>query len=224
MGITWQLAKGFIENWLLNPESPSTEHPVVKQLELVLRGWLEDPTTAILSVLRELSDRLATRMTLNAHGHSQLDEWAARWNLCDDWCKLWAIQTMIHWSFDRKSGLEWHYPWGKESVRLRPLTVSLRPWHITAETCAAYESYARRAFEKELRQYCDGAERWQLPRSPEKRYRDDLQWLALYQVKGKSAAGIWKGLLRGDKRGRTAVHKAIVDLSKEIDLTLRKST
>jgi hypothetical protein len=79
-------------------------------------------------------------------------------------------------------------------------------------------------FEKELRQYCDQAERWRLPRSPEKRYLDDFQWLTLYQIRGQSAAEIWKGLPRGDKRGRTAVHKAIIDLSKEIGLTLRKST
>jgi hypothetical protein len=81
-GIPWQLAKGSLENWLLNPEPLSSEHPVVKQLEVLLRGWLDDPVAAILYVLRNLSDSLATRMTLGSQVHSRLDEWAARWNLC----------------------------------------------------------------------------------------------------------------------------------------------
>jgi hypothetical protein len=34
-------------------------------------------------------------MALDSHMRSRLDDWAARWNLCDDWCKLWAIQTMV---------------------------------------------------------------------------------------------------------------------------------
>jgi hypothetical protein len=235
-GIDWTTAKWAIETWLLSSEPLNKQHPAVRLVALLLEDWLDEPAAIALSLLQDLARGLAGKIVLDSPVRSGLEKWARRWNLCESWCLVWAIQTMIHWRFatfdPATTPPQWHYPWGKESVEVPALEIYFGDWQFATQHRAGFEAFARQLFERRLKQYCVQVERlatgFQL--TPEKRQPEHFAWLARAAVKGERPADIWKSLgppgVRAGKRTlatrggliRRAVEKAISDTASQIGL------
>ena len=173
-------------------------------------------------------------------------KWGERWYLTDRWClELAELAVLSEWIAhgyseeppDVDAFLLAHavlmrsYPDDSEQAqaalnrfhRMRGFIeyVSLgqpKPFEFRAQWG---DRDTRTRFKRELDEYNDNIKKRaaRFDKTPEKRNPEHYHWLALNQIKGKSAAAIADSLNNGDRRSREAVKKAIRELRKELGLT-----
>ena len=175
---------------------------------------------------------LASLRKVSANDERALSTWAESWHLTDRWCKLLACDTLRWWAAnpDTKG-------WNFES---RGIFAGFFPFRIEPLNFGPfYHDPSRRRqrdFKREVLQkvneaieaYCYQIEADALAaglqRSPRRRDVVHFDWLVRYQVLGESYASIAKCSAYRFNGGRQTIHKAVVELAKYIELTLRSST
>jgi GNAT superfamily N-acetyltransferase len=161
-----------------------------------------------------------------------LSTWARRWHLTDRWCLVLARDTARWyainpdaqgWEFQGQGIFVGSFPFAIEPLQLGPFYHD-PTWRGRGDFKADVLEHVRHA----LDDYCDRIEADALAaglkRAPRKRGLEHFDWLGLYQVKGESFASIAKSASYRFEGGRQTVRKAIIELAKYLQLTLRPST
>jgi hypothetical protein len=175
---------------------------------------------------------LETLRTVPIEDKDALSVWAERWHLTDKWCKLLAHDTLRGWvtnpgikgwNFESTGIFAAFFPFRIEPLNFEPFYHD-PIWRRRSD-------FKRSVLEKvneRLDAYCDQVEADALTaglkRSPRRRDELHFDWLVRYQVLGESYASIAKRSAYRFNGGRQTIHKAVVELAKYIELTLRPST
>jgi hypothetical protein len=157
--------------------------------------------------------------------------WAKCWHLTDRWCLVLARDTARlystrpdaqGWEFRRQGIFVASFPFAIEPLQLEPF------YHDP--TWRSRRDFRRHVLEQvghAVDGYCDRVEGAALAaglkQAPRKRELEHFDWLVRYQVKGESFAYIAK-TASYKIGGRQTVRKAVTELAKYLDLTLRPST
>ncbi len=171
---------------------------------------------------------LMTLRRVKANDTNELLAWAKRWNLTDRWCRVLARDTARWYATDRDArGWEFQgqgifagsFPFKIKALRLGPFYFD-PTWRKRRD----FKTFVLKEVARVTDDYCDqtlaAAEAAGLKLAPRKRELEHFDWLARYQVKGESFAHIAR--TPSHKRaGRQTVRKAITDLAKYLELTLR---
>jgi len=161
-----------------------------------------------------------------------LSAWAKRWHLTDRWCMVLARDTArwyakhpdAHgWEFQGQGIFVGSFPFEIEPLQLGPF------YHDpTWRSRRDFKEYVLTEVARAIDDYCDRIEAAALAaglkRAPRKKGVGHFDWLARYQVKGESFASIAKTASYKFEGGRQTVRKAVVELAKYLELTLRPST
>ena len=169
------------------------------------------------------SQKLAPKL---AKIRGAIDEWCARWNLEDGWCRDLAYDTVLEWIRTPS----WKGRWAPDdsewmdvdAFRSCQFTFSFRPWRYFFETETEYEADLKTSFQKQLKQHLEAAERnavkeFGLSRTKTKREKDYFYWLAR-RFFGETAADIARSMPKG--LTPRAVEKAIKLLADYLQLSL----
>lgn len=161
-----------------------------------------------------------------------LSAWGERWNLTDRWCFSLAKDTRRWWTnhpdtqgweFQRQGIAAGYFPFRIEPLQLGPFY-----YDPTWRRRKTFKQDILKEINQAIDAYCDGVEvaalSAGLKRAPRHRDRGHFDWLARYQIKGESFASIAKQPSYKFKGGRQTVRKAITELAKYLELTLRPST
>lgn len=175
---------------------------------------------------------LATLRNVSVDDKSGLSAWAERWKLTDGWCVLLARDTLqwwdVHpeakgWEFEREGIAAGHFPFHIEPLRLGPFYHD-PTWRRRQE----FKKHILQQISQAIDAYCDrveeDAQAAGLKRAPRRREVGHFDWLVRYQIKGESFASIATNSSYKFSGGRRTVHKAVVELAKYIQLSLRPST
>ena len=175
---------------------------------------------------------LVTLRKVSVHDERALSAWVERWHLTDRWCRLIAHDTLrwwiAHpevrgWEFESTGIFAGFFPFKIEPLKLGPF------YHDPTRR-------RRRDFKKDVLQrlkealdaYCNRMEADAvaagLKRSPRRRDVGHFDWLVRYQIKGQSFASIARQPSYKFNGGRQTICKAVAELAKYIELTLRPST
>jgi hypothetical protein len=175
---------------------------------------------------------LTTLRSVMADDADGLSAWAKRWHLTDRWCMVLARDTArwyakhpdAHgWEFQGQGIFVGSFPFEIEPLQLGPF------YHDpTWRSRRDFKRYVLREVARATDDYCDRIEAAALAaglkRAPRKKGVGHFDWLARYQVKGESFASIAKTASYKFEGGRQTVRKAVVELAKYLELTLRPST
>lgn len=220
----------------VSAQSPSVEHARILFLNAVAKVEPAVIETLLTGPYRALpaASRRATLVQDWRHVEevvelrplrSSLKEWASRWHLEDNWCLELALQTICMWDLNPSSRGAFHSATGGKQLDTARLAPDLGSWNPTRESRAEFQANAKVQFELILDQYCDAVEtqaiRAGLKRTREKRSFAHFYWLARFQVHGETPAHIWRFDPARHQGSRRAVEKAIKDLARLIELTLR---
>lgn len=175
---------------------------------------------------------LTTLRGVRADDTDGLSTWARRWHLTDRWCLVLARDTARWyainpdaqgWEFQGQGIFVGSFPFAIEPLQLGPFYHD-PTWRGRGDFKADVLEHVRHA----LDDYCDRIEAEALAaglkRAPRKRGLEHFDWLGRYQVKGESFASIAKSASYRFEGGRQTVRKAIIELAKYLQLTLRPST
>ena len=161
-----------------------------------------------------------------------LSAWAETWHFTDRWCLLLAGDTVRWytkqpgaqgWEFEGQGIFVGSFPFAIAPLRLEPL------YHDpTWRSRRDFKAYVLAKVARATEDYCDWVEAESLAaglkRAPRKRGVEHFDWLARYQIKGESFAAIATTESHKFGGGRQTVRKAIIELAKYLELTLRPST
>ena len=175
---------------------------------------------------------LTTLRSVRADDADKLLAWAKHWHLTDRWCLLLAGDTARWygkhgdakgWEFQGEGIFVGNFPFRVKRLRVGPFYHD-PTWRSPGEFKADVLEQVREA----LNDYCARTEAAALAaglkRAPRKRELEHFDWLARYQLKGESFSSIAKTTRYKFAGGRQTVRKAITELAKFLDLTLRPST
>jgi len=175
---------------------------------------------------------LATLRGVIAHDADGLSAWAKRWHLTDGWCPLLADDT-LRWYATRPEAQGWEFEGQGIFVGSFPFAITpliLEPFYHdhTWRSRAEFKACVQAKMERATEDYCDridaNALAAGLKRAPRKRQAEHFDWLARYQVKGETFASIAETSSQKFVGGRQTVRKAVTELAKYLELTLRSST
>ena len=175
---------------------------------------------------------LTTLRGVRADDTNGLSAWARRWHLTDRWCLVLAGDTARWyamnpdaqgWEFQGQGIFAGSFPFAIEPLQLGPFYHD-PTWRGRGDFKAEVLEHVRHA----LDDYCDRIEADALTaglkRAPHKREVEHFDWLARHQIKGESFASIAHTASYRFEGGRQTVRKAIIELAKYLQLTLRPST
>jgi hypothetical protein len=175
---------------------------------------------------------LETLRKVSAQDDGSLFVWAKRWHLTDRWCLALARDT-ARWYAEDPDARGWeftglgifagHFPFPIEPLQFEPF------YHDpTWRTRGEFKEYVLAAVTRAIDSYCDQIEAAAiaagLKRVRHKREAEHFDWLVRHQIKEEGFASIAKSASYKFKGGRQTVRKAIVELAKYLELTLRVST
>lgn len=174
---------------------------------------------------------LATLRNISVEDRRALSAWAKRWHLTDRWSVLLARDTLRWWT--NNPGAEgWEFEHhgifvGSFPFKIEPLRLSF--YHDpTWRRRRDFEKYVFEKVRQALKDYCDRVESSAvaagLKRAPRRRELEHFDWIVRYQIKSEPFASIAQNASYKFKGGRQTVRKAVVELAKYLELTLRLST
>ena len=161
-----------------------------------------------------------------------LSAWAKRWHLTDRWCVLLAGDTAL-WYATHPGARGWEFQGqgifvGSFPFKIKPLRPGPFYHDPTWRSRRDFKAYVLKEVARAIDDYCDwteaGALAAGLKLALRKRELEHFDWLARYQVKRESFAHIAKTARYKFVGGRQTVRKAITELAKYLELTLRLST
>lgn len=175
---------------------------------------------------------LETLRELSVDDERALSAWAERWHLTDRWCKLLAHDTLrwwvAHpeargWEFESTAIFAGFFPFKIEPLKLGPFYHD-PTWRRRRD----FKKEVLRQINQALDAYCNRIEAAALAaglkRAPRRRDVGHFYWLVRYQIKGESFASIARHSSYKFNGGRQTIRKAVVELARYIELTLRPST
>jgi hypothetical protein len=175
---------------------------------------------------------LATLRKVSVDDEKALSSWAESWHLADRWCQLLAHETLRWWAahpeargweFEGRGVFSGFFPFKVEPLELGPFYHD-PTWRRRRDFRKDVLTQVRHALDT----YCDRMEAAALAaglkRAPRHREAGHFDWLVSYQIKGESFASIATRSSYKFTGGRQTVRKAVVELAKYIELTLRSST
>lgn len=155
-----------------------------------------------------------------------LDDWSQQYNLTDDWCLDYALQTLKSWHKNMPEYFDWQYNLETRLVKSIPSSIdnifrfNFREWEKSmGEKQAIYKNKVLTAVKQELDKYCQRIEATNLDTISNSHTEAHFYWLINYQVKNKSYATIGKPF----NHDRNTIFYGVNNLAKILDLTLRKS-
>ncbi len=175
---------------------------------------------------------LTTLRSVMADDADRLSAWAKRWHLTDRWCVVLASDT-ARWYAKHPDAHGWEFQGqgifvGSLPFAIKPLRLGRFLHDPTWRTRRDFKASVLREVARAIDDYCDridsAALAAGLKRVPRKKGVEHFDWLARYQVKGESFAAIAKTASYKFKGGRQTVRKAVAELAKYLELTLRPST
>jgi hypothetical protein len=175
---------------------------------------------------------LATLRSVAINNKHALSAWAKRWHLTDRWCMLLARDTARWWTSNPGAeGWEFEHHGifaGSFPFKIEPLRFRLFYHNPTWRRRRDFEKYVLEEVRQALKDYCDRVESSAvaagLKRAPRRRELEHFDWIVRYQNKSESFASIAQNASYKFKGGRQTVRKAVVELAKYLELTLRPST
>ncbi len=176
---------------------------------------------------------LKTLRRVKANDANGLLAWAKRWNLTDPWCRA-LVRDTARWDATDRDARGWEFEVqgifvGSFPFKTEPLLLP-GPFYLdlTYLKRSDFKGLVLKKVAHAVDEYCDRTEAAAraagLKRAPRKRGLEHFDWLARYQVKGESFVSIARNPGYKFKGGRQTVHKAITQLAKYLELTLRSST
>ncbi len=194
--------------------------PDVQRRRFLERAAIVEPQllTTLRSVTPDDADGLLAR--------------SKRWNLTDRWCLLLAGDTS-RWYAKHPDAQGWEFQGqgifaGSFPFKIKPLRPGPFYHDPTWQRRRDFKLDVLKELEHAIDEYCDQIEAAALAaglkRAPRKRGVEHFDWLARYQVKGESFASIAETAPQKFAGGRQTVRKAIIELWKYLELTLRPST
>ena len=175
---------------------------------------------------------LATLRNVAVKDERALSAWAKRWHLTDRWCVLLARDTARWWTsnpgaegweFEHHGIFAGFFPFEIEPLRLGSFYHDPMWWRRRD-----FEKYVLEKVRQALKDYCDRVESSAvaagLKRAPRRRELEHFDWIVRYQIKSESFVSIAHNASYKFKGGRQTVRKAVVELAKYLELTLRPST
>ncbi len=175
---------------------------------------------------------LATLRNISVKDRRALLPWAKRWHLTDGWCVLLARDTLRWWT-NNPGAKGWEFEHhgifaGFFPFKIEPLRVQLFYHNPTWRRRRDFEKYVLEQVRQALNDYCDRIESSAvaagLKRAPRRRELEHFDWIVRYQIKSESFTSIAQNASYKFKGGRQTVRKAVVELAKYLELTLRPST
>lgn len=135
---------------------------------------------------------------------NNLDSWANKHNLNENWVIKTARETLKMWNdFPEltEGSLEWIYPssfyWLPVDKKTRQISYNHSGWNPAGETRASFKERTMSDFEKYLEKYMDYLEGLTQEKgyikSKEKHTLEHFEWLVEYQVNNKSFSSIGYG-------------------------------
>ena len=177
-------------------------------------------------------DLLKTLRSVTADDADALWAWAKHWHLTDDWCLVLARDT-APWYATHPDAQGWEFQGqgivsGSFPFNIEPLKLGTFYHDPTWRSRGAFKAHVLKRVGRTLDDYCNQIEAAALAaglkRAPRKREVGHFDWLARYQIKGESFASIAHTASYKFQGGRQTVRKAIIELAKYLELTLRPST
>lgn len=163
---------------------------------------------------------------------AHLRAWAGFWHLNDRWCWRLARDALLSWRTDREvKGWPFEqtittaafYPF-----RIEPLTFEPFYYDPTWRRRGQFKRDTLQRVAESIEAYCDRveaeAEAAGLKRAPRRIEPVHFDWLVRYQILSESCGAIAGRTTYRFKGGRQTVHKAVSELAKYLNLTLRAST
>jgi hypothetical protein len=161
-----------------------------------------------------------------------LNQWAEKFGLRDQWLLEVAVRTLNHWrkKSDALGALSWaELPIAHPPLPLEDREIEFRDtgWRVEAEGWSEFASRTNAAFKQHLTSYKEtirrGMRELGLPLPPDIRNPEHYTWLALYQTRRYSPAGIAELLNRDQKTLlENTVLKAVTSTAGLVGLTLRQ--
>jgi hypothetical protein len=175
---------------------------------------------------------LTTLRSVTPNDAGRLLAWGKRWHLTDRWSLVLAGDT-ARWYATHPDARGWEFQGqgifaGSFPFAIRPLWLGAFYHDPTWRSRGDFQADVLEQVRQALDDYCDRIEAAALAaglkRATRKQGVEHFDWLARYQVKGESFASIAKAVRYKFGGGRQTVRKAIIELAKYLELTLRPST